>query len=69
MGRDAVEALDVIVDKIGTVLLASRIRQGVAIEAAQAEQNDIFSAYPRSGVAEDYNRFVDEILELIKEEN
>ena len=62
MGRDAVEALEVMTQQIGTVLLDSRIRQGVAIEASQAEQRDLFTAYPKSGVADDYGKFVDEIL-------
>ena len=68
MGKDAVEALSVMVDQIGTVLLDSRIRQGVAIEASQAEQRDLFSAYPKSGVAHDYDAFVEEILTRIKED-
>lgn len=65
LGKDVTETLEVIAERIGTIVFNAKIRQGVAIEAAQADQLDIFSAAPRSGVAEDYRHFITELLEVV----
>ena len=62
LGKDVIEVLDEIAKQIGTRVFSTRIRQGVAIEAAQADNKDIFSAAPRSGVARDYEAFVEEFV-------
>lgn len=42
------------------------IRNGVAIEEAHAEKQDIFTYSPKSNVAQDYDAFIDEFLERLK---
>ena len=58
-----------IAEKIDTKVFDSKIRQGVAIEAAQADQIDIFTAAPKSGVASDYESFCNELMNDILKEN
>ena len=62
LGKDVLDALSTIADRLGKKLFSSRIRQAVAIEAAQADHLDISTATPRSGVAKDYENFVNEFL-------
>lgn len=50
---------------LGTTVFNSRIRQGVVIQESQIAKEDIFTYAPKSQVAEDYRRFVDEVIERI----
>lgn len=63
LSKDVLEALNVISEQIGTRVFKTTIRQGVAIEAAQADHLDIFTAAPKSGVAKDYSNFIEEFLQ------
>lgn len=63
LSKDVKEVLNEIALSLGTKVFNTTIRQGVAIEAAQADKLDIFTAAPRSGVAKDYNNFIDEFLQ------
>ena len=69
LGKDVIEVLKDIAEKIETKVFDSKIRQGVAIEAAQADQIDIFTAAPKSGVASDYESFCCELMNDILKEN
>lgn len=50
---------------LDTTVFEHRIRQGVAIREAQLLKQDIFEYAPSSGVAKDYDGFIDELLERI----
>lgn len=62
LNKDVTEVLKEIAKTINTRLFETTIRQGVAIETAQADHLDIFTAAPKSGVAKDYDSFIDEFL-------
>lgn len=63
LSKDVVDVLNTIASNLDTKVFVSKIRQGVAVEAAQADHLDIFTAAPRSGVAKDYESFITEFLE------
>lgn len=48
--------------KIGTKLFQATIREAIAVKEAQVLQQTLFSYAPKAKVAEDYNRFIDELL-------
>ena len=48
--------------QMNTRLFKTTIREGTAIKEAQAMKQDIYAYAPRSNVAMDYARFVDEFL-------
>ena len=43
------------------------IREGVAVREAQLLKSDIFTDAPKAGVTQDYQLFIDEVLERIGE--
>lgn len=54
------------VKEIDTKLYKTTIRESVAIRESQTLKNNIFNTHPKSKVADDYNDFIEEILEDIK---
>ena len=56
-----------IAQALGTTVFRTRIRKAVAIGESQSMEDDIFGYAPQSGVAKDYGRFIDEMLEAIGE--
>lgn len=52
--------------EFNTKIFKSTIREAVVVREAHAQQIDIFSYAPKSNVAQDYNSFIDELLEEIK---
>ena len=49
-----------------TKIFKSTIREAVAIREAHAQQQDLFSYAPKANVTQDYNNFINELLEEIK---
>ena len=62
LARDVAVAVNDAAKVMGTFVYRKAIRQGVAMQEAQAMQESIFSYAPTSGVAEDYQAFIDEFL-------
>lgn len=62
LNKDVTEVLKEMAKTINTRLFETTIRQGVAIETAQAGHLDFFTAAPKSGVAKDHDGFIDEFL-------
>lgn len=50
---------------LDTKVFDSRIRQSVVVQESQIAKEDLFSYAPKSAVAVDYMRFVDEFLERV----
>ena len=67
-GKEASEAIRQIAESMGTTVFNSTIRQAVAVEESQAQRQDILTAAPTSRVAQDYESFVDEVLERLQAE-
>lgn len=65
LSKDVLDVLEDIAKKIGTKVFDAKIRQAVAIEASQADEKDLFSAAPKSRVADDYEKFAKELLKDI----
>lgn len=51
---------------LNTTVFNSKIREAVAVKESQAFQSNIFEYAKNSNVAEDYQAFVDEVLDRIK---
>ena len=62
IGREIAEKLQETAVQMNTRLFKTTIREGTAIKEAQAMKQDIYAYAPRSNVALDYARFVDEFL-------
>ncbi len=62
ISRDSAAALLDIAKEMQTTIFTSRIRQNVAIENSQAENKNLFITNPKSNGAEDYNAFINELL-------
>ena len=64
LDRSMREMLEETAAQIDTRVFASSIREMVAVREAEAERQSIFAYAPGSRQAEDYERFLDEFLEL-----
>ena len=53
-----------VAQKLDTRLFDAHIREATAIVESQSVGTDIFDYAPKSAVANDYNRFIDELLEV-----
>ena len=62
LSRDMAEMIEQTAAALHTKVFAASIREAVAIKESQACQQDIFTYAPRSGVAKDYQDFVNEYL-------
>ena len=62
LSRDTAGILEAAAAKIGTRLLATRIRETVSLREAQAMGQDIFTYAPRSAGAQDYSQLIKEIF-------
>lgn len=62
--RDIANMIRSTAKQIGTRLFNTAIRESVTIREAQANQLDIFDYAPKSGVAIDYEKFINELLEV-----
>ena len=63
LSKDLAGVIREAAERIGTKVFRSTIREAVAAREAQAMRQDIFMYAPKSKVAEDYLKFVDELLE------
>lgn len=52
--------------EFNTKIFKSTIREAVVVREAHARQQDLFSYAPKANVTQDYNNFIDELLEEIK---
>ena len=66
LSRDLANMIHNTAEQLGARLFDSTIREAIAIKEAQASQSDIFAYAPKSKVADDYMRFVDEFLSFEK---
>ena len=66
LSRDLANMIQNTAEQLGTRLFDSTIREAIAIKEAQVSQSDIFAYAPKSKVADDYMRFVDEFLSFEK---
>jgi len=63
LSRDLAEAIELTAQEMGTKVFETKIREGIAMREAQAQQVDIFEYAPKSNPGVDYALLVDEILE------
>ena len=50
-------------DPAGVSRALKRIREGVAVRETQLLKSDLFTDAPKANVTQDYNKFIDEVLE------
>lgn len=48
---------------LGTEIFKTYIREGVAVRETQLLKSDLFTDAPKANVTQDYNKFIDEVLE------
>lgn len=63
LSRDVADIAEQLASALGTRLFKATIRDAIAVKEAQMLQKSIFSYAPKSKVAGDYTRFIDELLE------
>ena len=63
VSRDLTNIITEVAERIGTKVFNAKIREAVAVREAQALQQNILQYAPKSNVANDFLRFVDEFLE------
>lgn len=63
VSREVAELAEIMAGKLGAKLFKTTIREAVAVREAQISQRSLTSYAPKSKVAEDYSRFVEELLE------
>ena len=61
-GREAAESFAKMANRMGTTLFDSTIRQAVVVEETQANGIDIMNGAKGTKVADDYSKFIDEVL-------
>lgn len=59
--------LEAVSDNLGAKVFSASIRKCVDIGNAQDERKDIFSYRPKGNAVQDYNLFIDELLDDLKE--
>lgn len=62
LSRQVANAAKALAQRLGGKLYKATIREAVAIKEAQINQQSIFAYAPKSKVAKDYARFIDELL-------
>ena len=63
LSKQMKESLQERAEELKTKVFNTPIRECIAIKEAQAMQRDIFTYAPKSNATEDYNAFIDELLE------
>ncbi len=56
-------------EQLGTQVFKTRIRESVAVREAELQQQDFFTESPQAKATQDYNSFLDELLEVINNGN
>ena len=59
------ESISAAAELLSTKVFKSRIRQATVIQESQIARTDIFEYAPKAAVTNDYNNFIDELLERI----
>lgn len=62
LSREVAELAGKLAEKLGTKLFRATIREAIAVKEAQISQQSLYSYAPRSKAAEDYTRFIAELL-------
>lgn len=65
LSREVATLMGQMAAKLGTKLFKATIREAIAVREAQISQKSLFAYAPKSKVTEDYNKFIDEVLEDI----
>jgi chromosome partitioning protein len=61
--RDITEIIQYKAKELGAVFYSSPIRENISVKEAQVSKSSIFSYAPKSNAAEDYENFLEEVLE------
>ncbi|MBR2223928.1 MAG: ParA family protein [Christensenellaceae bacterium] len=64
LSKEIAELASQIANRNGTRLFAAKIREATSIKEAQILRRNIFDYAPNAKVAEDYNNFIDELLDI-----
>ena len=62
ISRDIADTIARLAARLNTRLYSARIRENVAVRESQLQHIDIFSYAPRSNAAQDYSKFVEEVI-------
>lgn len=62
LSREVADLAGQLAEKLGTRLFRAAIREAIAVKEAQISQQSLFRYAPKSKVAEDYARFIAELL-------
>lgn len=65
--KDTKATLEAVSDQLGAKVFSTPIRKCVDIGNAQDKRKDIFSYRPKGNATQDYNLFIDELLQDLKE--
>lgn len=63
LNQDILQMMLDIAEQLKTKVFNTTIREAIAIREAQIKKQDIFSYAPNSKVADDYNKFIDELIQ------
>lgn len=66
LSRDLSELLTDTAEQLKTKVYKTQIREAIAVKEAQAQKQSIFSYVAKSNPAKDYNSFINELLEDMK---
>jgi chromosome partitioning protein len=66
ISKSATEEAYALAEQLGLNIFDTYIREGVAVKEAQALRQDIFTYAPNSNPANDYSKFLNELLEVIQ---
>ena len=62
LSRDMTANIEKLAELLGTKVFASKIRESVTVREAQLAQKSIFDYAPKSKVTQDYEEFINEII-------
>lgn len=63
LSRDIAETAGQLAAKLGTKVFKATIREAIAVKESQISRATLYSYAPKAAVTEDYDRFIDELLE------
>lgn len=63
LSREIAETAGQLAAKLGTKVFKATIREAIAVKESQISRATLYSYAPKAAVTEDYDRFIDELLE------
>lgn len=64
LSRELAETMEGLAAKLNSRLFSATIREAISVKEAQMSQQSLFQYAPRAKVTEDYNRLIDELIEM-----